>query len=293
MNSPRKPSLRSIPPSKGGNPLGRPGEVPHPHSVETITSTDNAQFKALKKLAGSGRERRKTGLTLLDGLHLIDAWLAAGYTLQKTVVSAAGMARPEHARWFAAHPQHRAVVLSDALFAQLVDPEESPSGFAALVEMPAPGGAPQDCADTIALDGVQDPGNVGSILRSAAAAGFRQAVLTADCAQAWSPRVLRAGMGAHFALRVFEGVDLPAFLTGFRGTVAVTHLRGATPLYAARFDGPVAWVFGSEGQGVGDAVLACATQRVRIPMPGAVESLNVAAAAAICLFETTRQRAAG
>ena len=260
--------------------------------VDPITSADNAQFKALKKLAGSGRERRKTGLTLLDGLHLIEAWLAAGHNLQKIVASAAGAARPEHARWLAAHPQHRSIVLADALFAQLVDAEDSPSGLLALVEMPASGGAPLNHVDTLVLDGVQDPGNVGSILRSAAAAGFRQAVLSADCAQAWSPKVLRAGMGAHFALTVHEAIDLPVFLAQFQGSIAVTHLQGATPLYAARLSAPIAWVFGNEGQGVSDAVLACATERVKIPMPGAVESLNVAAAAAVCLFETARRRQA-
>lgn len=257
-----------------------------------ISSADNPQFKALRKLAGSGRERRKTGCTLLDGLHLIEAWLAAGHNVQKIVASAAGAARPEHARWLAAHPQQRSLVLADALFAELVDAADSPSGVLALVELPAGGGAPLDHVDTVVLDGVQDPGNVGSILRSAAAAGFRQAVLSPDCAQAWSPKVLRAGMGAHFALTVHEAIDLPMFLEQFRGVIAVTHLQGAASLYDAQLDPPVAWVFGSEGQGVRPAVLARAGLRVKIPMPGAVESLNVAAAAAVCLFETVRRRSA-
>ena len=259
---------------------------------ETVTSADNAQFKALKKIAGSGRERRKTGLTLLDGLHLIDAWLTLGRPVKKVVASTSGASRPEHARWIAGREGLRPLVLADALFAQLVDNGEAPSGLLALVEMPAGGGVPQDHTDTIVLDGVQDPGNVGSILRSAAAAGFRQALLSSDCAQAWSPKVLRAGMGAHFALSVFEAVDLPDFLHRFRGTVAVTHLQGGVSLYEASLVPPVAWVFGSEGQGVSDAVLACASERVTIPMPGAVESLNVNAAAALCLFESLRRRRA-
>ena len=257
---------------------------------EPITSADNAQFKALKNLAGSGRERRKTGLTLLDGLHLIEAWLTAGRGLQKLVASTTGAARFEHAHWLAAHPQHRHVVLSDALFAQLVAAEDSPSGLLAIVHMPQVGGIPGDGVDTVVLDGVQDPGNVGSILRSAAAAGFRQAVLSADCAQAWSPKVLRAGMGAHFAIRLFEGIDLPGYLETFKGRVAVTHLAGTASLYEANLDGPLAWVLGSEGQGVRPAVLACANLRVKIPMAGGVESLNVAAASAVCLFETARRR---
>lgn len=261
-------------------------------AIEPITSADNAQFKALKKLAGSGRERRKTGLTLLDGLHLIEAWLAAGHNLQKTVASAAGATRTEHARWLAAHPQHRSIVLADALFAQLVDAEDSPSGLLALVEMPATGGAPLDHVDTLVLDGVQDPGNVGTLLRTAAAAGVKQALLGPGCASAWSPKVLRAGQGAHFVLDIVEEADLAGFVGSYRGTTAVTCLDGATSLYDADWQGPLAWIFGAEGQGVRPELIAATGLRIRIPMPGAVESLNVGAAAAICLFEALRRRLA-
>ena len=143
----------------------------------------------------------------------------------------------------------------------------------------------------LALDGVQDPGNVGSILRSAAAAGFRQILLSPDCAQVWSPRVLRAAMGAHFRLELHEDVNLPDFLGAYRGQAILTVLdESATSLYSCDLTGPVAWVFGSEGQGVRPAVMQVVKTRIRIPMPGGGESLNVAAAAAICLFETVRQR---
>ena len=137
---------------------------------------------------------------------------------------------------------------------------------------------------------VQDPGNVGAILRTAAAAGVGQALLGPGCAAAWSPKVLRAGQGAHFALAIHEDADLGAFMADYRGTTAVTCLDGATPLYAATWNGPLAWVFGAEGQGVRRELIDAAGLRIRIPMPGAVESLNVGAAAAICLFESVRRR---
>jgi TrmH family RNA methyltransferase len=131
-------------------------------------------------------------------------------------------------------------------------------------------------------------------LRSAAAAGFRQAVLSADCAQPWAPRTLRAGQGAHFLLEIHEAQHLPDFLGAYRGSTLVTALDGACDLYdealTATLRGPLAWVFGAEGRGVRAEVQAAAQQQVRIPMSGATESLNVAAAAAVCLFETLRRR---
>jgi RNA methyltransferase, TrmH family len=256
-----------------------------------ITSRDNVQYKALRKLAGSGRERRKSGLTLLEGLHLIEAWRSSGRDLQKIVLSAAGAARREHAHWLAAHPQLPLVVLADSLFGELAE-AESPTGILAVVAAPLPDRLPRPDLDSVVLDGVQDPGNVGTILRSAAAAGFRQALLTGDCAQAWSGKTLRAGMGAHFAIDVFEAIDAVGFLASFEGTVAVTQLEATVSLYSARLVSPIAWVFGHEGEGVRPAVAATSNLRVRIPMPGAVESLNVGAAAAVCLFETVRQRLA-
>lgn len=254
-----------------------------------ITSADNPQYKQARKLAQSGRERRKTGLTLLDGLHLIEAWQASGRRLQKILLNAAGLDHRELKAWQAAHPAVPTVVFAPGLYAELAG-EDFPSGVLALVDAPAAAGAIDPACDTVVIDGIQDPGNLGTVLRSAAAAGFGQAVLSSQCAQVWGPKTLRSGMGAHFALQIHEAVDLPEFLDGFAGTVAVTDLAGAVPLYDADLSPPIAWVFGSEGEGVSAAVLARATLRIKIPMPGRVESLNVSAAAAVCLFETLRQR---
>jgi TrmH family RNA methyltransferase len=127
-------------------------------------------------------------------------------------------------------------------------------------------------------------------LRTAAAAGVRQALLSPGCAAAWSPKVLRAGQGAHFVLAIHEEADLEAFADAYRGTLAVTTLEDSLSLYAAEWQSPLAWVFGAEGQGVRRALLDRAGLKIRIPMPGAVESLNVGAAAAVCLFEAVRRR---
>lgn len=256
--------------------------------MKLIRSRDNPFFKGLKRLAESGRERRKAGRTLLDGVHLVEAYEAVHGPVETLVVSESALAAGE----IAAYVEGReVVVLADSLLRDLglVD---TPSGLLAVVAMPTATLAVDREKDAVLLDGVQDPGNLGAILRTAAAAGVGQALLGPGCASAWSPKVLRAGQGAHFALAIHEDADLGAFMADYRGTTAVTCLDDATPLYDASWEGSLAWVFGAEGQGVSPELLAAARLRIKIPMPGAVESLNVAAAAAVCLFEALRRKLA-
>jgi TrmH family RNA methyltransferase len=137
----------------------------------------------------------------------------------------------------------------------------------------------------------QDPGNVGAILRSAAAAGVGQVFLSPHCAFAWSPKVLRAGQGAHFHLEIFEDVDLVAWVRDYRGTLVAAVTSGGESLFTADLAGPVAVAIGNEGAGLSESLRAAAQGRVSIPMPGGFESLNAAAAAAICLFECVRRLA--
>jgi TrmH family RNA methyltransferase len=254
--------------------------------MKLIQSRDNPFFKSLKRLAESGRERRKTGQTLLDGVHLVEAYEAAFGPVETLVVAESAQAGGEVARFIEGR---ETVVLADALMRDLglVD---TPSGLLALIKMPHATATVNRKKDAILIDGVQDPGNVGTLLRTAAAAGIGQALLAPGCAAAWSPKVLRAGQGAHFALAIHEEADLAGFMADYEGTTAVTCLDGATSLFAAPLAGPIAWVFGSEGQGVRAELIEAAALRIRIPMPGAVESLNVAAAAAVCLFEMVRRR---
>ena len=253
-------------------------------SMKFISSRDNPYFKFLKKLAHSSRERRKAGVMLLDGLHLLEACPQ----LEEVFVAASAADKPEIAAWLAGHQNIKTLSLSDALFNELAA-VDTPSGIMALAPLPQPG-VPRNDVDSIVLDGVQDPGNLGSILRSAAAAGCRQAILSADCAQAWSPRALRAGQGAHFLLEIHEGQALPGFLASYQGGTVTTALDTDNDLFLTALPSPLAWVFGAEGQGVSVEVAAAASLKVRIPMPGGSESLNVAAAAAICLFEAVRRR---
>lgn len=257
--------------------------------MKHIASRDNAYFRELKKLCGSGRERRKAGRIVLDGMHLVESYAERFGDPEEIVVSETGAGRAEIARYLQKQAGKGVTLLADALFAELAT-VETPSGIMAVVALPRCGHGVDRETDALLLDGVQDPGNLGSILRTAAAAGFRQVLLSPDCAQAWSPKTLRAAMGAHFSLDIHEGSDLPGFLAGYRGESIVTALDATLGVYALDLAGPIAWVFGSEGQGVCAHVAELAKRRVRIPMPGATESLNVAAAAAICLFETVRQR---
>ncbi len=256
--------------------------------MKLIQSRDNAFFKQLKRLAESGRERRKTGQTLLDGVHLVDAYEKQFGRLDNLLVAESALAGGEVAAYVGERP---VTVLADGLMRELglVD---TPSGLLAVAPVPQRIAAVNRKKDAILLDGVQDPGNVGTLLRTAAAAGITQALLGPGCAAAWSPKVLRAGQGAQFVLAIHEEADLAAFMADYQGTTAVTCLDGATPLYEAAWDEPLAWVFGAEGLGVSLPLIAAARLKIRIPMPGAVESLNVGAAAAICLFEALRRKQA-
>jgi TrmH family RNA methyltransferase len=256
--------------------------------MRQIASRDNPYFKALKKLCQSGRERRKTGQIVLDGMHLIKEYAAHFSHPMALVISESGALRTEIAAYLSGSCS-TITVLTDVLFDDLAA-VETPSGIMAVVLQPKTSHALNQEIDAVLLDGIQDPGNVGSILRSAAAAGFRQILLSADCAHAWSPKTLRAAMGAHFQLDIHESCDLPGFLGGYQGQGIVTALGADQSLYVANLKKPLAWVFGSEGQGVRPEVAEASRVKVQIPMSRTTESLNVAAAAAICLFETVRQR---
>lgn len=259
--------------------------------MKSIISRENPHFKALKKLGQSSRERRKSGRMVLDGMHLVESLVASGQPPIEIIVSGSGLGKREITRFLAHFDfSSKLTQVSDALFAELA-PVETPSGILAIAAIPEFTGKIDAGKDTILLDGVQDPGNLGSILRSAAAAGFVQVLLSEDCAHAWSPKVLRAGMGAHFQLQLRENVELRNFLDNYKGRAVLTTLDDtAAALYDLDLCSPIAWVFGNEGQGVRPELMSATHLHARIPMPGVSESLNVAAAAAICLFETIRQR---
>lgn len=252
----------------------------------SLSSRDNARFKQLKKLAESARERRKLGQTLLDGPHLLKAWLAAFGPPRLLILPEGLPATAEVAGLARACAAADTLILTPGLFAEL-SPVATPAGLLALVDIPHIA-APAVSRFGLLLEDIQDPGNLGSLLRSAAAAGVDQVWLSAGCADAWSPKVLRGGMGAHCVLPLVERADLAAVAASFPGQTLATCLDGA-PLYGLDLTGPVAFLIGNEGAGLSVELREAASARVGIPMPGRVESLNAAAAAAICLFERVRQ----
>ena len=260
--------------------------------MKKIVSADNARFKALLKLAESSRERKKHGLSLLDGVHLVAAYREHVGLPAQFVVSDSGLQNPEVKGLLAAVAPLEPLLLSDALFNQL-STVATPTGVLAAVETPRPPALPAQIDACVMLEDIQDPGNLGSILRSAAAAGVRQVFLSKTSVHAWSPRVLRAGMGAHFMLRIYEQCDLIALVRDFKGRVIATSHRARKSVFAVDLVGQVAFVLGNEGAGVSPGLAAAAHEVVSIPMPGPAESLNIAAAAAVCLFERVRQQGAG
>lgn len=253
--------------------------------VDIIQSTDNAQFKRINKLVNSARERRKTGLTVLDGTHLLTAVAEAGQQLELIVLREDAQSHKEISASIALFKNCKMVVFSRQLFDQ-ISPVQSPVGIMAVYKPPSDKKA--DIQSAILLENIQDPGNLGSILRTTAAAGIEAVYLSKGCTEAWSPKVLRGGMGAHFLLKIYEQQSLESIAGMFSQCVA-TSLHATDSLYAIKLSGSVAFLFGNEGEGVSEQLLACATQKIKIPMPGSVESLNVAAAVAICLFERVRQ----
>ncbi|GAB3411614.1 RNA methyltransferase [Massilia agilis] len=258
--------------------------------MKTITSRDNAFYKELKQLATSSQARRKAGQSLLDGVHLCQAWLDLRGAPVHCVVSEGVLANPEVDAVVRRCESLRApvTVFPDALFAAISQVEHG-INLAFVVATPRPAQPGALAQSAVLLDGVQDPGNVGSILRSAAAAGIKQVFCSAGTAFCWSPKVLRAAMGAHFVLEIFENVDLPQLVRDARVPVLATSGYAAERLYSLDLKRDVAWVLGHEGQGVTAEVLELATHRVAVPHAGKVESLNVAACAAVCFFEQLRQ----
>ena len=258
---------------------------------KAISSRDNPLFKELKHLATSAQARRKTGRTVLDGIHLCASYLQQ---IGQPALCVVGQDSVAHAEVASILAQCEAgatecIVLPEPLYAALSQVE---NGISVLFVI----GTPQSIIPTtitaasVLLDNLQDPGNFGSIMRSAAAAGMRQIFCSPGTTAAWSPKVLRAGMGAHFFLDIFENVPLADLMKSSEIPVLATSSHAFATLYQIDLNRPVAWLFGHEGQGVEPALLELATHQIAIPHLGEIESLNVAASAAVCFFEQVRQK---
>jgi TrmH family RNA methyltransferase len=270
--------------------------------IEFITSKDNSLFKEIRQLQATGPKGQKArfacGQALLEGIHLVQTWVGDP-ALQFMITSEIGLQNPEIAQAVYDHveicPETRVYQLDKGLWDLLSDLVNAPH-IAGLLNLPQSALAPQQSVatlngDVIVLDRIQDAGNVGSILRTAAAAGFTQVIALTGCAHLWSSKVLRAGMGAHRLLDLYEGWSTQQVLSAVTAPLLAATADGELELFNMRQEliHPVAWVMGSEGHGVSTDLMAQA-KCVSIPIDPRIESLNVSTAAAICLFETVRVR---
>jgi RNA methyltransferase, TrmH family len=258
--------------------------------MKAIQSRDNPFFKELAKLSGSARQRSKTNQTLLDGAHLLKAYLDSGNQPRHILLNAKALYDGEIVSLLGRMIEVPVTQLDDKLFAELSE-LKTPTGILVLIDIPQPDAAIADSRFSLLLEDIQDPGNLGSMLRSAAAAGCDAVFLSTGCADAWSPKVLRAAMGGHFALRIYERQDLAGVAKAFTSTLLAASLQATRSLYDCDLRRNVAFLIGNEGAGLSVELLKLARHKISIPMPGKTESLNAAAAAAVCLFEAVRQRA--
>ncbi|MBQ8201548.1 MAG: RNA methyltransferase [Clostridia bacterium] len=249
--------------------------------IEHITSLKNPKVAAWKGLKDR-KGRKATGCFLVEGRKMVAEVLDSDFTV--TAVLTAEGYEPDFALP-AGMPRY---VLPEHVFAAVCD-TKTPQGVAAVVRM-------KDSMVTgrrlVALDGVQDPGNVGTILRTADAAGFDGVILSEQCADIFSPKLLRATMGSIFRMPAAVTPDLAGTLSALRdeqGFSVISSQLDGTPFYERAPVGErFVLVIGSEGNGVTDAVKAAATHRVRLPMRGGAESLNAAVAAGIMMYELTK-----
>ena len=271
-------------------------------SFDLITSKENPLFKEIRLLQATGSKGQKariaSGKALLEGVHLVQTWVGDP-ALSVLLTSELGLQNNEIAHAVYSHlescPDTRVFQLDSALWDLLSDLVNAPH-VAGLLDLPkscltSPQSIGTLAGDVLILDRIQDAGNVGSILRSAAAAGFTQVIAITGCAHLWSSKVLRAGMGAHRLLDLYEGWSTQQVLSAVTASLLAATAEAECELFSLKDDllHPVAWVMGSEGQGVSDDLLAQA-KGISIPIDPRVESLNVSTAAAVCLFETMRVR---
>lgn len=228
---------------------------------------------------------------MLDGVHLCDAYLRAGGIPEQVIVGMDSLTNKEvSGLLFRVDESVPIIEMPESLYERISALEQ---GIAILfvINLPEKRIAATLSQDALILDRVQDPGNVGTMLRTAAAAGVKEVYLSEGSAQVWSPKVLRAGMGAHFNLDIYEGAELPVLIERATIPVVATSLEATRSLYDADLRTPHAWLFGNEGAGVSSELLKiCEKDAIIIPQSDGVESLNVAAATAVCLFEQRRQR---
>ena len=252
----------------------------------TIQSKDNPKLKQLRGLIEQSGLRKKQQQTVLEGAHLIESYLINHQPVCLfTTEEGFEHLENQHSIEMSTCPLF---IISDQIYKSLTTLGQS-TPLMAIIDIPQTTNSLNGKIDTLIIDCVQDPGNVGTLLRSAAAVGVKQIITTKGTASLWSPRVLRAAMGAHFSLNLIENKEVDSLLSPFEIPVYATSSHRPQSIYTLDLTQPSVWILGNEGQGVSESLLEQA-QAVTIPQPGGQESLNVAIAGSVCLFEMMRQR---
>jgi TrmH family RNA methyltransferase len=250
---------------------------------QVISSRGNQHFKHLKKLNESPRYRHEVQQTILDGMHLIESYAERFGSPDSIALIEGG-----HIDQIASYLNENTQVLEfpAGLFSEIA-PVISPTGILASINIPhLEPPKKQNCI--LLLEDIQDPGNLGSILRSASASGVDLVFLSDHCADLWSPKVLRGGQGAHFHLPCIEKVNFSDITKTFTGKIFATTLSGKS-IFQEDLKGPVAFIFGNEGNGIHSETMRLTSHSIHIPMEKGIESLNVSAAVSVCLYEKYRQ----
>ncbi|MCU0765268.1 MAG: RNA methyltransferase [Burkholderiaceae bacterium] len=258
--------------------------------MKAIESAANAAFKAWLRLARQPREARLQGRALAEGVHLATAALQAGAPIEGVLLRRGAVSpKARELAETAAAAGAPAYELATSLY-ERISPVEQGSGLMLLITVPRQPLPSKARGDMLYLDGVQDPGNVGALVRTAAAAGIGDVLASPATAALWAPKTLRAGQGAHFRLRLHEQVAAESLRRLLDGAWIGADARGGTSLWSAPLPaGAVGWIVGGEGAGLSEQARAACLRLVSIPIDRGVESLNVAAAAAVCLFERQRR----
>ena len=260
---------------------------------EFIQSKDNPKIKLVRGLLEQASLRKKNAQTVLEGAHLIESFIHhysnknTDCKIQFLICTKSALDHPENQNVL--DENTAPVYLVDSSLYHKISQLGESTPLMAVIDLPKAKDAWQIDCDTLILDRVQDPGNVGTLLRSAAAVGIQQVITTIGTASLWSPRVLRAAMGAHFSLALFEAVQIEKLIDQFQIPIYATSSHRPQSIYQLDLKTPCVWILGNEGQGVHEDLLEKATA-VTIPQPGGQESLNVAIAGSVCLFEMMRHR---
>lgn len=260
--------------------------------LATISSTQNPHIKYIRGLLQQARVRKKNQQTVLEGSHLIDAGLIAGVLLQQVVVSETALNHPEVVTLLAQIKQlaniPSVLVVTDALYKSMRSLGDG-IDIMAVINFDRHSLPKNITTDCLVLNDIQDNGNLGTLLRTAAAVGIQHVICTQGTASVWSPKSLRAGMGAHFGLTIYENIPIDAVLVSINTPMYATSSHTQQLIYQTDLTQPLALVMGNEGQGVADSLMQQATA-IALPQPYGQESLNVAVAGALCLYEMLRQR---